>query len=132
VTHLLDSSAFFAFYFGEPGCSRVEALFKSDSAEVAVSVLTSVEFWARLKGQGHEEEFDREWTGHLPLFSEVVEVDASLCQAAVGLRRAASARLPTIDSLIAASAARSGAVLVHRDPHFATVPASHLRQELLA
>jgi len=50
---------------------------------------------------------------------------------AIKLRECATDRLPTIDSLIAATAAAHNAVLVHRDPHFTAIPAEMLKQEFL-
>jgi predicted nucleic acid-binding protein len=131
VTHLLDSSAFFAFFFDEPGRQRVEELLREPMVEAGLSVLTSVELWARLKAEGHGEAFEQEWEDHLPLFERIISVDLALCLKAIELRRAATARLPTIDSLIAAAAVRHDAVLVHRDPHFLSIPAPLLKQELL-
>ncbi len=130
-THLLDSSAFFAFFFGEPGRDRVEEIFHDDSATVGLSALTAAELWARLKAEGREDIFSREWEEHLPLFERIVPADLPLCLQAVELRKAAQGSLPAIDSLIAASASLSGATLVHRDPHFITVPADLLDQEVL-
>jgi PIN domain nuclease of toxin-antitoxin system len=49
VTHLLDSSAFFAFFFDEPGRERVDSLFGDPAALVGLSVLTSVEMWGRVE-----------------------------------------------------------------------------------
>jgi len=43
VTHLLDSSAFFAFFFDEPGRQRVEELLREPTVEAGLSALTSVE-----------------------------------------------------------------------------------------
>ena len=131
MTHLLDSSAFFAFFFDEPGRQRVEELLRDPAVEAGLSALTSVELWARLKAEGCEGVFEQEWHDHLPLFEQVFSVDLLLCVKAIELRRAATARLPTIDSLIAATAAMRNAVLVHRDPHFASVPDHLLKQEML-
>jgi predicted nucleic acid-binding protein len=131
VTHLLDSSAFFAFFFDEPGRQRVEELLREPAVEAGLSVLTSVELWTRLKAEGRDEAFEQEWEDHLPLFEQIISVDFSLCLKAIELRRAATARLPTIDSLIAAAAAQQNAVLVHRDPHFKSIPGHLLKQELL-
>jgi predicted nucleic acid-binding protein len=131
VTHLLDSSAFFAFFFDEPGRQRVEELLREPAVEAGLSVLTSVELWTRLKAEGRDEAFEQEWEDHLPLFEQIISVDFSLCLKAIELRRAATARLPTIDSLIAAAAAQRNAVLVHRDPHFKSIPGHLLKQELL-
>ena len=131
MTHLLDSSAFFAFFFDEPGRQRVEELLREPMVDAGLSVLTSVELWARLKAEGHDEAFEQEWEDHLPLFERIISVDFPLCLKAIELRRAATARLHTIDSLIAAAAARHDAVLVHRDPHFLSIPGRLLKQELL-
>ena len=131
MTHLLDSSAFFAFFFDEPGRQRVEELLREPAVEPGLSVLTCVELWARLKAEGRDEVFEQEWEDHLPLFAQIVSVDFPLCLKAIELRRAATARLPTIDSLIAAAAVKQDAVLVHCDPHFKSIPGHLLKQELL-
>ena len=131
MTHLLDSSAFFAFFFDEPGRQRVEELLREPGVEMGLSALTSVEFWARLRAEGRDMVFEREWEDYLPLFERIVSVNLSLCLKAVELRRAATSRLPTIDSLIAAAAVEHDAVLVHRDPHFKSIPGHLLKQEIL-
>ena len=131
MTHLLDSSAFFAFFFDEPGRQRVEELLREPAAEAGLSVLTSIELWARLKAEGHDEVFEQEWEDHLPLFERIISVDLPLCLKAIELQRAATTRLPTIDSLIAAASVKHNAVLVHRDPHFKSIPSYLLKQELL-
>jgi predicted nucleic acid-binding protein len=114
VTHLLDSSAFFAFFFDEPGRQRVEELLREPAVEMGLSAV-----------------FEQEWEDYLPLFERIVSVDLPLCLKAVELRRAATARLPTTDSLIAAAAVEYDAVLVHRDPHLTSIPSHLLKQELL-
>lgn len=131
MTHLLDTSAFLAYFFREPGHERVLALFEDDSTVIGLSILSASEFWARLKAAGKEGHFQREWQDHLPLFDEIIPVDWDVTQEAITLRAAASGRLPTIDSLIAATAATRGAVLVHRDSHFNSIPDSLLLQESL-
>ncbi len=131
MTHLLDSSAFFAFFFDEPGRQRVEELLREPAVDAGLSVLTSVELWARLKAEGRDEIFEQEWEDHLPLFERIISVDLLICLKAIELRRAATARLPTVDSLIAAAAVEHDAILVHRDPHFKAIPGHLLKQELL-
>ena len=131
MTHLLDSSGFFAFFFDEPGRNRVEELFSDPEVDVGVSVLTPIELWTRLKAEGSDSQFEQEWEDHLPLFEKIIEADIANCLKAIELRRAASARLPTIDAVIAAAAARHEAVLVHRDPHFTSIPGHLLKQEML-
>ena len=88
MTHLLDSSAFFAFFFDEPGRQRVEELLREPAVEVGLSVLTSVELWARLRAEGRDTVFEQEWEDYLPLFEQIISVDLPLCLKAVELRRA--------------------------------------------
>ena len=49
----------------------------------------------------------------------------------MSLRAATRPRLPLVDALIAASAKQHSAILVHRDPHMVTIPASLLNQVML-
>lgn len=51
--------------------------------------------------------------------------------AAMDLRSTTRPRLPLVDALIAASAKEHGAILVHRDPHRATIPTSLASQFML-
>ena len=131
MTHLLDTSAFLAYYFGEPGMERVRDLLADPACKVGMCVVSATEVWARLKAENHESSFSAEWTEYRELF-ELLEVDELVVLKSVELRAAASGRLPTVDSLIAACAANSNAVLVHRDPHFQNIPEPLLRQEVLA
>lgn len=131
MTHLLDSSAFLAFFFAEAGGERVAALLADPAASVGISTLTAVEWWARLKAAGREDAFAAEWADHLPLFTQVVPADLPVALKAVDLRRAATGPLPVIDSLIAASAALANATLVHRNPHFDSIPGDLLPREAL-
>ncbi len=52
----------------------------------------------------------------------LIPVDSGACLAAIRLRSAAPGRLPLADALIAGTADAAGLILVHRDPHFDTVP----------
>jgi len=131
MTHLIDSSAFFAYFFNEPGRNRVEEILRDSAHSPALSILTASEFWACLRRQGKAASFEQEWQEHLPLFDSVIPVDWVVTRRAIALREAARTRLPTIDSLIAATAALHDAVLVHRDPHFLEIPAALMRQEHL-
>lgn len=128
MTHLLDTSAFLAFFFNEEGGGRVGDLFQEENHAVAFSSLSIVEFWSRLHAIGEEQIFEEEWKLHQPLFEAVLEVDGRVAERAVVIRRHTPTRVPTIDSLIAATASLHDLVLVHREPHFRAIPASLLRQ----
>lgn len=131
MRHLLDSSAVLAFYFGEPGAERVREILSDERTPVDLSVLTAAELWSRLRAEGAEPVFEDAWHRLSELASALVPVSLSVVLRAIELRRAALARLPLIDALVAAAAVEQGAVLVHRDPHFASIPADLLRQERL-
>ena len=130
MTHLFDSSAFIAFFFGEPGGTRVEELLLEPGTSAGLSVVTAAEFWARLRAEGREDAFAREWGEYSELFT-LADVTGPICLRGVELRRATPTRLPTADALVAGTAAVHGAVLVHCDPHFAPIPSHLLKQEAI-
>lgn len=128
---LLDTSALLALYFDEPGGARVVALLGDPGVRVCISALSVGEFWGRMRARGAAAEFDGAWAGLQELIDEIAPVSPDIVLASCALRQAASARLPYIDALIAATAAARGAVLVHRDAHFAAIPPGILKQEML-
>ncbi len=128
---LLDTSALLAFYFGEPGGERVQEIVGHRRAVVRLSVLSMAEFWGRLRAEGWDQVFSSEWNQLKPLISHVEPVSEAVVRRSNELRLTASARLPLIDALIAATASVHEAVLVHRDPHFQSIPDGLLRQEYL-
>ncbi len=131
MTHLLDSPALPAFFFGEPGEERVRAILSDEEAGVCISVLTRAEFWSRLRAEGWVQAFDEEWQRVAELVNVIEPVSLAVVRQSLSLRSAATARLPQVDALIAATAALHKAVIVHRDPHFLAIPAPLLLQELL-
>ena len=128
MTHLLDSSAWLAHLFGEPGVEEVGLLFDDPDIQVSISTLSILEVYARLKAIGREIYWAEVWTIYSELFSRVIAADESIAHQAVQLRIAAHERLPTIDGLIAATALIHRYTLVHRDPHFAAIQDPELRQ----
>ena len=132
LTHLLDTSAVLAHRQGERGSDIVQALFDDKSNRLGICVVTILEFHMRLHVLGlNEAEREAEVARYTTLFDLIVPVTKSVCAIAVRLKLGSTSRLPSIDSLIAASAQFHDATLVHRDPHFLSVPATLLRQELL-
>lgn len=132
MTHLLDSSAVLADLFGEPGEERVKSLIDVSGAEVGISVLTLFETYTSVLCRVGSEEMATEAVANLRgAVGEIVPVDEGVLNLALAFRRAATARIATVDCLIAATAALHGAVLVHRDPHFAALPAGLLAQDTL-
>lgn len=65
------------------------------------------------------------------LFAQIVPVDETVALRTVTIRQSATARVPAIDAMIAATAANHDAILVHRDPHFLSIPENMLKQEML-
>lgn len=127
MTHLLDTSAVLAYYFEEDGAERVEALLADTKNPPSICCVTELEFWARLKSLGAESHFGPDWL-ELSNLLTTCSLDVQIIGRAVEIRRACSDRLPTVDSLIAATASFHNMVLVHRDPHFESIPRKLLRQ----
>jgi len=128
MTHLLDSSAWLAHLFGEPGVDEVDLLFNVPNTQVFISALSIPEVYARLKAIGREVHWVEVWAIYSELFSRVIAADESIAHQAVQLRAATHERLPTIDGLIAATALIQRLTLVHRDPHLAAIQDPKLRQ----
>lgn len=128
VTYVLDTSAWLAHLFQETGAKQVTELFSESDRKIGVSVASLVEVYGRLRSVGREGDFNQAVELYRDLFDAFIPVTEAVALQAVQLRTAASGRLPTIDSLIAATALLEGAILVHRDPHFAAVPAGLLEQ----
>ena len=132
MSYLLDSSALLAFFYGEPGARRVMEILSDDRSGTGLSVLSVGEFWSSLRAQGWESAFDDEWRRASEAVDELVPVSLPVVFRSLELRRAAPARLPHVDALIAATAAVRADILVHCDPHFLSIPAHLLQQEYLS
>ena len=128
---LLDSSAWLAHLFGEAGGDEVHALLSDEDSEVFLSSLSLPEVFARIHSLGKSEDWPLVWQNYQPLFQDILPVDDLVAFKAIELRQACPERLPTIDSLVAATAYHHGLVLVHRDPHLASIPTSLLVSVIL-
>lgn len=128
--YLFDTSALLVDYFHEPGWPAVKELLRG--GEVRLSAPTVLELLVRTTTAGvPREQAEEDLARYLELLGAPVVVDQEVARRAWELRAAAQARLPTVDALIAACAAAQGATLVHRDPHFAVIPAESLGQLIL-
>lgn len=127
MTHLLDSSAVIAYYFDELGADQVALLLEDNSNRPAVSCITQIEFWSRLRSLGDDSSFETAWRD----LGEIVSIEPLSNVAATRareIRQACQDRLPTVDALIAATASVRDITLVHRDPHFQLIPPHLLKQ----
>ena len=132
MTHLLDTSALLAHYLAEPGAARVQALFEDNAVVAGASILSLYEFELRLHQLGVDAaNRTTELNRYRALLNEVVVVDEAVRSEGIRLRTSATAHVAAMDILIAATASLKNATLVHRDPHFAAIPTSLLKQEVL-
>lgn len=128
MTHLLDSSAWLAHLFGEPGVDDVTLLFDDSKNEVSISALSIPEVYGRLKSMERQSHWPEVWEIYSELFFKVLPVDDVTAHQAVQLRAGTTGRLPTIDGLIAATALSCQLTLVHRDPHLSAISNPDLHQ----
>ena len=120
---LLDTSAVLAHLRDEPGADEVEAIFDDRSHEVLLSALTVAELARRLRSLGFDDAaIEARVADYVALSTRVVPVDTDVARAAFDVCGRTPHRLPLVDALIAASALREGARLVHRDRHMAAIP----------
>ena len=131
MSYLLDSSAWLAHLFGEPGVEDVNLLFSDPHDDVSISALSLPEVYGRLKSLGRQDQWPAVWELYAPLFTEIIPVDEAIAHRAILLRATAASRLPTVDSLIAATAQVRHLTLVHRDPRMAAIQDPDLRQQQL-
>ena len=132
LTYVLDTSAWIVHIQQESGWEMISSLLRSDVGQIGISALSLIELHGRLRSFGREEEFEQIFEDYRDLFAQIVAVDEEVALRAVALRQAAPARLPAIDTLIAATAAHHGATLVHRDAHFLSLPDEQVKQHHLA
>ncbi len=127
MIYLLDTSAVLIHYRQEPGYEQVLSILDDPANVVLLSSISLAEFGRVLRSAGlNPAEVDGMIDAYLPLFSEIVPVDDLIARASLRLIAAVPNRIPTVDSLIAASAQQRGACLVHRDGHFREIPAALL------
>ena len=123
MTHLLDTSAILAHYLDEPGTDEVESLLAQGPNVVALAAPSWVELDTRLRELVPEVEVrENVFLQYTVSLTTVLPVDAESSLAAIRLRNTAPGRLPLADALIAGVADAAGLILVHRDPHFDTIP----------
>ncbi|MEI8350885.1 MAG: PIN domain-containing protein [bacterium] len=121
--YLLDTSAVVAHYRKEVGHARVQALFDDDDAVLWIAAPSLLELDTCLRDIGIEETVRRQMVNdYMGELIHVVTVDGRVARRAMASRDAAERRLPAMYALIAACAVVCGAVLVHRDAHFDTIP----------
>jgi predicted nucleic acid-binding protein len=123
MTHVLDTSAVLAHYLDEPGASDVDELLAGGPMNVALVLPTWVELRTRLRELvADDAERDRVFHVYTRQLCSTIVLDVRATIAAMHLRDSSPGRLPLVDALIAGAAHASNLVLVHRDPHFDTVP----------
>ena len=124
--YLLDTSAILAHCFGEEGAGLVRKILAQKEGFVA-----SVS-WFELRVQLQEyPEADEIIRNYETAAASTFAITHEIAAAAFELRRLSGIRIPTVDALIAATAKINGLQLIHRDPHFATIPADLLKQVML-
>jgi predicted nucleic acid-binding protein len=129
VSHLLDTSALLAHYFGEPGADQVQALLDDHHSPVGISALSLYEADRRLVILGADPTTRKSFAEcYAALLDFTAPVDEKVAATACFLREKAIERVAAVDILIAATAKIRDATFVHRDAHFAAIPPEHLRQ----
>ncbi|MEZ4517278.1 MAG: PIN domain-containing protein [Chloroflexota bacterium] len=131
LTHVLDTSAWLTHVFGEPGHEIVADLITDPAASLGISAVSLLELHARMKAVGALRLYSEVLNGYKEIFDLIIPADETIAIRATDIREVASARVPAMDSLIAATAAANNAILVHRDPHFQTIPETQLQQLVL-
>lgn len=132
MTHLLDTSGMLALLFDERGADRVSEIIDDPTAIVGISALTLFEVMtAAFRRMGSYPSAIQVVAECVASIERIVPVTEEIVRLAMDLRQEGAARIATVDIVIAATAALHGAILVHRDPHFASLPSGRPVQESL-
>jgi len=130
VTFCLDTSALLAHFRDESGGDRVQEIL--EGSRVLVVSITITEFSRRMMSLGSPVgDIERVLADYRLMFFGVAPIDEKAAVRAFEISNRATDRIPLADTLIAAAASLRGAVLVHRDPHFSSIPTDLLAQEML-
>jgi len=129
VSYILDTSALLAHYFDEIGAEIVQRLWESGGSKPGISAVTVAELKGRLDlEEGDRKEIESVCEAYLGELTTCMPVDRSVAELAWQIRAATPQRLPLVDALIAATARKAGAILVHKDPHMARIPEGLVKQ----
>ena len=129
---LFDTSAIFAHCLEEPGGDTVETILEQFPGKARISVVTWLEFKLRLDEIHPDATARREILAcYAELLDDPEPVTKEVAGTAYDLRRRAVRRIPNADALIAATAMREGATLVHCDPHLSAIPPKLVKQIVL-
>ena len=132
ITHVLDTSALLAHYFDEPGAEVVQQLWEAPGQKPGISAVTVIELRGRLSLEiSNSSEAESAAETYLGDLTVCLPVDQAVAELAWHILAATPERLPIVDALIAATARAAGAVLVHKDPHMARIPAKLVKQVML-
>ena len=123
---LLDTSAVLCHHYEERGWQRVHAILMGED-DLLIAAPSLLELRIAIQTAGGEDP-EGTVTDYLEAIGSVVDITATVAKRGWAIRAASPKRIPTIDCLIAACAAEARATLVHRDPHFSSIPAHQLKQ----
>lgn len=132
MSFVLDTSALLAHHRDEEGADRVQSLFEDSDIQLFIASVTLTEFGRRMSELGADpKEIQRVLADYKHLLDGVAPIDEDIAMKSLALSMQAGKRIPLVDSLIAAVAWQKQATLLHRDPHFETIPAKLLKMECL-
>ena len=80
MSHLLDTSAWLAHLFGEPGVEEVSRIFEDAQSEVFVSVLSLPEMYGRLKALDRQDQWPLVRDTYAELFARCCRLTSRLRQ----------------------------------------------------
>jgi predicted nucleic acid-binding protein len=125
VKHLLDTSALLAFLLNEPEADRVESFIFDPPGETAVSFASRVEIQGRLQALGlSSEQIEAQMADARRLPLATLWPDERTLQAMLQIKTAGY--FPFADTLIAATVQAHKLALIHKDPHFDSLPVQQL------
>jgi predicted nucleic acid-binding protein len=129
ITHVFDTTAILAHYFHQPGAEQVNDLLAANSVEVGIPASELLELKSQLaRTLPDPTEARRAFHLYADELITTLPVTRTIITRAVGILEKADGQLDQREAILAATAHDENAVLVHRNPRLARLPATILQQ----
>ena len=129
ITHVFDTTAILAHYFHQPGAEQVNDLLTDNSVEVGLPATELLELKSQLERTLPDSaEARRAFHLYADELITTLPITRTIATRAESLLEKTDGTLDQREAILAATAHEENAILVHRNPHLARLPATFLQQ----
>lgn len=129
ITHVFDTTAILAHYFHESGAEQVNDLLADNSVEIGIPAIELLELKSQLaRSLPNAAEAQRAFHLYADELITTLPVTREVVTRALAILQKTGEPLGFLEAILAATAQHESAVLVHRHPRLARLPAPLLQQ----